>query len=168
MTSPYGDDPNQYPGYTPIPQPPAYPAQPPAYPAQPPAYPAPVSGQPYPPVSGQPYSPGYMAVTPVSYGFDPVTGQPYSDKSKVVAGLLQLLPGGLLTIGGIGRLYAGNVGLGVAQLVVTAIAWISFFCGFFLVLPFFITFGAWVWFVVDGIIVLAGRPVDGQGRLLRS
>jgi hypothetical protein len=28
-------------------------------------------------------------------------------------------------------------------------------------------FGLWVWFVVDGIIMLAGRPVDGQGRPLR-
>jgi hypothetical protein len=108
-------------------------------------------------------------------GFDPVTGQPLSDKSKVVASLLQLLPGGLLIFGGIGRLYAGNTGLGVAQIIVSVAAWMSFWCGLalsFLFVPFligiaFLTF-AWGWFVVDGIILLAGRPTDRQGRLLRT
>jgi len=27
---------------------------------------------------------------------------------------------------------------------------------------------AWLWFVVDGIVLLAGHPRDGQGRLLRT
>ncbi len=50
-----------------------------------------------------------MAVTPM-------TGEPFSEKSKVVGGLLQLL--GLLGLVGIGRIYLGYTGLGIAQLVV--------------------------------------------------
>lgn len=129
------------------------------------------------PTSGppQPYSPGPYAPVPYSpgpygyagYGFDPVSGQPYSDKSKVAAGLLQLLPGFLIGLGGIGRLYAGNVGLGIAQTVLTVVGWVSFWCGFVLIFPFVIYFGLWLWFTIDGIVLLAGRPVDGQGRLLR-
>lgn len=128
-----------------------------------PAPPAPAAY--YPPTGypGYPYqpAPGYPAA------YDPTTGVPYSDKSKVAAGLLQLLLGFFLAIGGIGRLYAGNTTIGVVQLVMTGVAWISLICGAFLILPWVITFGLWVWFWVDGIIMLAGRPVDGQGRLLR-
>jgi hypothetical protein len=108
-------------------------------------------------------------VSPVGqYGYDPVTGQPYSDKSKTTAGLLQLLPGLILGLGGIGRLYAGNVGLGVAQIAATVVGWVSFWCGFVLVIPFFIFGAIWLWFVVDGIVMLAGQPADGQGRPLRT
>ncbi len=39
------------------------------------------------------------------FGRQPMTGEPYSDKSKIVAGLLQLL--GLFGIVGIGRMYLG-------------------------------------------------------------
>lgn len=129
------------------------------------------------PTSGppQPYSPGPYSPAPYSpgpygqagYGYDPLTGQPYSDKSKVAAGLLQLLPGFLIGLGGIGRLYAGNIGLGVAQLVLTLVGWVSFWCGFLLIFPFVIYFGLWLWFTIDGIVLLAGRSTDGQGRLLR-
>jgi TM2 domain-containing membrane protein YozV len=100
-------------------------------------------------------------------GYDPVTGQPYSDKSKLAAGLLQLLPGFFLALGGIGRLYAGNTSLGIAQILVTVLGWICFLCGFFFIFPFLVTAGAWLWAVIDGVILLAGRPTDGQGRLLR-
>ena len=48
------------------------------------------------------------------YGMHPVTGIPYSDKSKLVAGLLQIL----LPFG-IGRFYIGDTKIGVIQLVVT-------------------------------------------------
>jgi TM2 domain-containing membrane protein YozV len=110
---------------------------------------------------------GAAGYGPGTYGVEPNTGLPYSDKSKVTAGLLQLLLG-IILVGGVGRLYSGNVGLGVAQLVVSFVAWFCFFCGFFVLLPWIVTFGAWVWFIVDGILVLTGRPVDGQGRPLRS
>jgi hypothetical protein len=55
----------------------------------------------------------------------------------------------------------------VAQLVATVLGWICFWCGVVLFVPFLVFFAAWAWFVVDGILLLAGRPVDGQGRLLR-
>ena len=78
------------------------------------------------------------------YGREPMTGQPYSDRSKVVAGLLQLF----LPIG-IGRLYMGQAGIGVAQLVLSL-------------------FGIGIlWAFIDGIVILAGRPTDARGRPLR-
>ena len=79
-----------------------------------------------------------------------------------------LVTGAAGNLGGVGRTYAGNIGLGVTQICLSLVGWGSFWCGFFLIVPWFITVGLWVWFVVDGIIMLAGRPVDGQGRLLRS
>lgn len=79
------------------------------------------------------------------YGRDPVSGFPYSDRSKVVAGLLQLL----LPIG-IGRMYAGQAGIGVAQLLLTLFFGIGM-----------------VWAFIDGIVILAGHPTDGRGRPLR-
>lgn len=147
MTYPHpGQDPNQY-GQDPY------------------QYGYPTSGAP------QPYSPGPYSPAPYSpatpYGFDPVTGQPYSDKTKVAAGLLQLLPGFFIGLGGIGRLYSGQVALGVTQLVLTIVGWASFWCGFVLLFPFVIYIGLWLWFTIDGIVMLVGRPVDGQGRLLR-
>jgi hypothetical protein len=48
------------------------------------------------------------------YGRHPLTGEPLSDKSKTIAGLLQLI--GIVGILGIGRIYMGQTGLGVAQL----------------------------------------------------
>jgi hypothetical protein len=79
------------------------------------------------------------------FGREPATGWPYSDKSKVVAGLLQLfLPFG------IGRFYTGHVGIGVAQLVLTLFFGIGM-----------------IWAFVDGIVLLAGHPRDRTGRPLR-
>jgi TM2 domain-containing membrane protein YozV len=103
---------------------------------------------------------GYLG----GYGVAPTM----SHKSKIVAGLLQLIPGFLFAFGGIGRLYAGHRGLGIAQIVVSVVGWMAFWCGFVLVVPWFITAGAWLWFVVDGIVLIAGRPVDEYGRPLRS
>lgn len=107
-------------------------------------------------------------VATAPYGVDPVSGAPLSDKSKVAAGLLQLLPGFILGLGGIGRLYAGHTTLGAIQLAATVVGWIAFWCGFLLIFPFFFYFCTWLWFVIDGIVLLAGRSADGQGRLLRS
>jgi hypothetical protein len=33
--------------------------------------------------------------------------------------------------------------------------------------PFILWVGLVIWFVVDGILMITGRPVDGQGRLLK-
>ena len=80
------------------------------------------------------------------YGIHPGTGLPYSDKSKLVAGLLNIF------VAGVGRMYIGQVGLGVAQLLVTI-----FTCGI----------GA-LWPLIDGIIILTSDSKDAQGRILRS
>ena len=177
-----------YPPTTPYPSPPpaAYPPVQASYPAPqvyPPISAQPYSGQPYSgqpysgqPYSGQPYPAQQYATQPYAaqvvvaapFGVDPVTGHPLSDKTKVVAGLLQLLPGFVFSLGGIGRLYAGNTVIGVLQIVASVVGWTMFWCGFALFLPFFVWGGIWLWFVIDGIVMLAGRPVDGQGRLLRS
>ncbi|RLV55310.1 TM2 domain-containing protein [Aeromicrobium phragmitis] len=92
--------------------------------------------------------PGWWGPSPEApYGRHPVTGVPYSDKSKIVAGLLQIL----IPLG-IGRMYAGHVGLGVGQLVVTIVT-----CGIGALWPF-----------IDGIVMLVGDPTDANGRPLRS
>ena len=95
----------------------------------------------------------------------PSYGQPmggYSDKSKVVAGLLQiLLP--FIGICGVGRLYAGHIGLGLTQLL-------GMFVGFvlaFVLIGFVLMPAIWLWTVIDGIMMLTGDAKDGDGRVLR-
>ena len=80
-----------------------------------------------------------------------MTGQPFSDKSKTTAGLLQLL--GLFGIAGIGRIYIGETGLGIAQLLVGLVT-----CGI----------GAVVWGIIDAILILTDHVNDPQGRPLRD
>ena len=89
----------------------------------------------------------YGAVPGAPYGVHPGTGVPYSDKSKLVAGLLQVL----LPLG-IGRMYVGQTTIGVAQLVVTVVT-----CGVGAIWPF-----------VDGILILVTDSRDAEGRILRS
>lgn len=101
----------------------------------------------YPP--GQ-YPPAYLDPT-APYGRHPVTGEPLSDKSKVVAGLLQLL--GVFGLVGVGRIYTGQTGLGIAQLVIGLLT-----CGI----------GAVIWGVIDAVVILTGNVRDPQGRLLRD
>lgn len=134
--NPYGDkpygDPQQgaQPGYG-YPQQPGAPAPGYGYPPQGGAYPPPPAGT----YTGDPAAP---------YGYDPY-GRPYSDKSKVVAGVLQLFLGGF----GVGRFYTGHTGMALGQL---------FTCG-----------GCGIWALVDGIMLLAGNDAtDAQGRVLRG
>lgn len=115
---------------------------PPQLPGYPPGYP----GYPAPPYAQ------YPGIDPAApFGRHPVTGQPLSDKSKTVAGLLQLL--GLLGIAGIGRIYLGHIGLGVAQLLVGFAT-----CGL----------GAVIWGIVDAVLILTDKVSDPQGRPLRD
>jgi TM2 domain-containing membrane protein YozV len=115
-------------------------------PPPPPPAPAPAPGyQGYTP-PGAPT--GAYGVTPQTpYGLHPVTGVPYSDKSKIVAGLLNIL----LPFG-IGRFYIGDTKTGVLQLVVTLVT-----CGL----------GS-LWSLIDGIIILATDSKDANGYMLRS
>jgi TM2 domain-containing membrane protein YozV len=93
------------------------------------------------------YAQGPQAQPGAPYGIHPATGIPYSDKQKLVAGLLNIF------VAGVGRMYIGQVGLGVAQLLVTI-----FTCGI----------GA-LWPIIDGIIILTKDDAkDAQGRILRS
>jgi TM2 domain-containing membrane protein YozV len=71
-----------------------------------------------------------------------------SDKSKVVAGILQILLGGF----GAGRFYTGHTKIAILQIVVT---WVL--CGF----------GA-IWPLIDGILILVQGGTDAQGRPLRD
>jgi len=119
------------------------------------APPPPPYGQPTPPPYGQPNQPGWPVPPPgaygvsstTPYGIHPITGIPYSDKSKLVAGLLQIL----IPIG-IGRFYIGDTRTGVIQLVVTLVT-----CGIGALWPF-----------IDGIIMLATDSKDANGYMLRS
>lgn len=106
-----------------------------------------------PPPSGYPPPPPGPAYTDPTapYGRHPVTGEPLSDKSKLVAGLLQLL--GMAGILGIGRIYLGETGLGIAQLVIGLLT-----CGVVAV----------VWGIIDAILILTDRVRDPQGRPLRD
>jgi len=126
--------------YSPPPQPPGYPPPAGQYPPPPGQYPPPPG--PYPPAYVDPAAP---------YGRHPLTGEPLSDKSKLIAGLLQLI--GLFGLVGIGRIYLGYTSLGVVQLVVGLIT-----CGL----------GAVVWGIVDAILLFTDKVRDPEGRPLRD
>lgn len=134
--------------------------QPPAVPGD---VPPPHAVQPYGSYAPPPpaYS-AYPAAGAPGYGVDPLTGAPWSDKTRTTAGLLSLLLP-MVGICGVGRLYAGQVGLGLAQLL-------GFFVGLLLtpVLIGFVIFPAvWLWSVVDGILFLVSGGKDAYGRALR-
>lgn len=158
-----GSDQPQYPGYN---QQPGYDPQT----GQP-------SGQPgYDPQTGQPYGqPGYDPQTGQPYGqpgYDPQTGQPYGQppfqqtiniqsgpvpyyepKSKIAAGVLGILLGGL----GVHNFYLGYTGKAVAQLLITVLT-----CGFGGVI-------SGVWGLIEGIMILTGSiAVDGRGVPLKE
>lgn len=119
------------------------------YPQQPPGY--------YPPPLYPP-PPGYYPDPMAPYGRHPVTGEPFSDKSKIVAGLLQLL--GLAGIIGLGRIYLGQTGFGVAQLVGCLILGVAT-CGVGFIVPV-------IWAIVDAVLILTDKVRDPQGRPLRD
>jgi hypothetical protein len=121
----------------------------------------PVSPIPYP---GLPASaPPVTAVAAGAHSVHPLTGEPLSDRSGVVAGVLQLLLGWV----GAGRLYTGHVGIAVAQLGVVWLVALLMVCG--VASPEFWALG-WLgltWPTVDGLIMLCGGQRDSQGRRLR-
>jgi hypothetical protein len=120
----------------------------------PPYYPPPGNFPPplqYPP-------PGFYPDPAAPYGRHPITGEPFSDKSKVVAGLLQLL--GLVGVLGVGRLYLGYTTLGVTQLVGGLVLGILT-CGIGFIVPV-------IWGIVDAVLILTDKVRDPMGRPLRD
>ena len=71
-------------------------------------------------------------------------------KSKLVAGLLGILLGGL----GVHRFYLGYIGIGIAQIVVTLVT-----CGV-----------GHFWGLIEGILILTGSTIttDAEGRPLKD
>ena len=116
----------------------------------PPQSPGHQSGYPPPPYAQYPGPGGYFDPA-APFGRHPVTAQQLSDKSKNVAGLLQLL--GLLGVAGIGRIYLGHTGLGIARLLVGFVT-----CGV----------GAVIWGMVDALLILTDKVSDPWGRPLRD
>lgn len=145
--NPYGQNPydQQPPGYG-YPQQAPGAQQGPGWGAQAPGW-GPAAGQPgygYPPQAPGYPGAGYAPDPNAPFGYDPM-GRPYSEKSKVTAGVLQLLLGGF----GIGRFYTGHTGIALAQL---------FTCG-----------GCGIWALVDGIMLLVSNDqTDADGRVLRG
>lgn len=125
------------------------PPQQPQYQPPPPGYSQPNYSQPGYPPPGQ-YPQAYMDPA-APYGRHPMTGEPLSDKSKIVGGLLQLI--GLFGLVGIGRIYLGYTGLGIAQLVVGLLT-----CGI----------GAVVWGIIDAVLIFTDKVRDPEGRPLRE
>lgn len=80
--------------------------------------------------------------------YPPAGAGQYSDKSKLVAGLLQIFLGGF----GAGRFYTGHTGMAIGQIAAT---WLT--CGL-----------GGLWPFIDGIIILVKGGTDVQGRILRD
>ncbi len=98
----------------------------------------------------EPLPPSFSSMEPYrggGYGLD-ANGRPLSDKSKIVAGLLQIFLGGF----GVGRFYLGYTTIGVLQIVATVLT---------------LGIGA-LWGFIDGIVIIAGNVTDAQGRTLRD
>jgi TM2 domain-containing membrane protein YozV len=106
-----------------------------------------------------PYNPGYVVDPSAPYGRDPLTGRPLSDKSKIVAGLLQIFLGYL----GIGRFYTGHTAIAVAQLALTVVG----FATSWLLIGLPMMLAASIWGLVDGIMMLTQPQTDSRGLLLR-
>ena len=121
-----------------------------------------------PPYLGGSPSSGYVppsgyAQQPGAYGQPAMPYQDPTAKSKMVAGLLGILLGGL----GIHRFYLGYTNIGIAQLATDIIGWVllPFTCGISLIF----IIGAHVWGLVDGIMILTGSiSQDAQGKPLKD
>ncbi|KRF11600.1 hypothetical protein ASG90_17955 [Nocardioides sp. Soil797] len=88
---------------------------------------------------------GFGAPDPAApFGRHPMTGEPYGDKSKIIAGVLQLLVGAF----GVGRFYTGHTGMAILQLCTLG--------------------GCGIWSLIDGIMLLVTDSRDSNGRLLRT
>lgn len=83
----------------------------------------------------------------INCGVKLATPQSQGEKSKIAAGILGILLGGL----GVHRFYLGYIGIGIAQIIVTLITF---------------GFGA-IWGLIEGILILTGTiNQDAKGRPL--
>lgn len=84
----------------------------------------------------------------------------YSDRSRLAAGVLQLLFGSW----GIGRFYLGYQSVGSIQLTLGIVGLVTtMLCGIGLV----ILIPLWIWVLVDAILMISGGMPDAEGRRLR-
>ena len=84
-----------------------------------------------------------VAINP--YGYPRTLHLPRSDKSRTIAGILQII------IPGSGRMYLGYAALGVIQFVL---------CFCIIGIP---------WSIIDGIMILSGKVgIDGYGRAIEE
>ena len=119
-------------------------------------------GMPYP-VPGPAYQPQQLPLAqqpsyPPMGRVDPLTGEALSDKSKVVAGLLQLFFG----MFGTGRFYMGDTKVGGIQLALTIFGFMTLI----LLIGFLVLGVVAIWTFVDAIVILIGQPRDEYGRRL--
>ncbi|OZG30019.1 hypothetical protein BH683_006450 [Williamsia sp. 1138] len=137
---------------------PGYPAP---YEAPMPIYPAPAPyGQPaYGPAAFGPVA-GFSGDPGAPFGRDPYSGEPLSDKSKVVAGLLQLFLGGF----GAGRFYIGSNGIAIGQLCALIAGWVLAI----VLIGYIILLGLGIWVIVDAIMIFTGSVRDSRGLKLRD
>ncbi len=96
------------------------------------------------PVSPLPSPSMYDYTLRQSNAYYPTLGGLKSDRSRTLAGILQII------IPGVGRIYLGYLAYGIIQL------FLAFFCGV-----------GWIWSIIDGIVMLTGGVrLDGFGRQL--
>ena len=95
------------------------------------------------------------------YGRDEF-GYPLSDKSRVTAGVLQIV--GFFIAPGIGRLYLGDTKTGLTQLLVCVMGWLTMW----LLVGIPVVLAMAIWSGIDGIMIISGKVRDPQGRTLRS
>jgi TM2 domain-containing membrane protein YozV len=83
-------------------------------------------------------------------------------KSKLTAGLLGILLGGM----GIHNFYLGNNTIGIIQVVLFVVGFLTIFlCG----IGFLFMMAAQVWGLVEGIMILTGKITkDASGNLLKD
>ncbi len=114
----------------------------------PPPPPSPAPTAPPPMTMSQPMTQPYgigQTWTPAHTGGQIIAYK--SDKSRVLAGLLNLIPPG-----GIGRLYLGYSAYGVLQLVLGLLTCVGY-----------------IWSLIDGIVMLSGGvKYDGYGRSINE
>ena len=97
---------------------------------------------------GQPVAPGAAVCTNCGFAITPTSVPNPNAKSKLVAGLLGILLGGL----GIHNFYLGYTGKGVAQIL------LSFCCGV-----------GYIWGLIEGILILCGKiDKDAKGNPLKD